>query len=122
MKHVLSPFGGVSRPLPVWSGLLAMAASFLFGSSVALAAPAPANTVIGNQASASYQDANGNAQVTTSNIVQTTVQQVGSFTLDGKLTTNSPLDVVNTKAGGGKLRRRIAGARVRAYAGGKLRR
>lgn len=100
MKHVFSPFGGVARPLPVWGGLLAMAASFLFGSSVALAAPAPANTVIGNQASASYQDANGNAQVTTSNIVQTTVQQVGSFTLDGKLTTNSPLDVVNTKAGG----------------------
>jgi trimeric autotransporter adhesin len=87
------------RPLRVWGGLAALAASFLFGSSAAFAAPAPANTVIGNQASASYQDANGNAQVTTSNLVQTTVQQVGAFTLDAKATTNSPLDVVNNKSG-----------------------
>jgi uncharacterized repeat protein (TIGR01451 family) len=92
-----SRLASASRQL--WRGLAALAASFLIGSVGALAAPAPANTVIGNQASASYQDASGNAQVATSNLVQTTVQQVGSFTLDGKSATNSPLDVVNTKSG-----------------------
>jgi uncharacterized repeat protein (TIGR01451 family) len=70
---------------------------FLFGSSSVFAAAPPANTVIGNQASASYSDAGGNTQLATSNLVQTTVQQVGSFTLDafGTVTTT----VVNTKIG-----------------------
>jgi trimeric autotransporter adhesin len=48
----------------------------------AYAAPPPAGTNIGNQASASYSDALGNAQSpVTSNTVVTTVSQVASFTL-----------------------------------------
>ena len=48
--------------------------------ALALAAP-PAGTVIGNQATATYKDSSGNAQTTTSNLVQTTVTQVKSFAL-----------------------------------------
>ncbi|HXF80562.1 MAG TPA: hypothetical protein VN598_16980, partial [Usitatibacter sp.] len=48
--------------------------------AVSLAAPA-AGTVIGNQATATYNDAGGNARTATSNLVQTTVTQVKSFTL-----------------------------------------
>ncbi|BEP69287.1 MULTISPECIES: hypothetical protein [unclassified Variovorax] len=74
-----------------------MTLGFLFGSPAAFAASPPANTVIGNQASASYSDATGTTQVATSNLVQTTVLQVGSFTLDSvnQITTT----VVNTKSG-----------------------
>lgn len=65
-----------------WAAVAALSAGFLFGNSAALAAAPPANTIIGNQASAAYLDPNGLAQTATSNLVQTTVQQVGSFTLD----------------------------------------
>ncbi len=41
----------------------------------------PAGTVIGNQATATYQDATGTARTSASNLVQTTVSQVKSFTL-----------------------------------------
>ena len=41
----------------------------------------PANSVIGNQATATYTDAAGTTRTSTSNLVQTTVQQVNSFTL-----------------------------------------
>jgi trimeric autotransporter adhesin len=75
----------------------ALTMTFLFGSSGALAAPPPANTVIGNQASATYLDPNGASQLATSNLVQTTVLQVGSFNLDTKTTVTT--DVVNTKTG-----------------------
>ncbi|QOF77551.1 beta strand repeat-containing protein [Variovorax sp. 38R] len=69
----------------------------VFGASVAFAAPPPANTVIGNQASATYSDAGGNQQLATSNLVQTTVQQVGSFNLDSYTTVTT--NVVNNKTG-----------------------
>ena len=84
-------------PPASWAGAAALTLGFLFGSSAALAAAPPANTVIGNQASATYSDAAGTTQLATSNLVQTTVQQVGSFTLDsvGSVTTT----VVNTKIG-----------------------
>lgn len=49
-------------------------------STPTLAAPA-AGTVIGNQATATYQDSTGTTRTTTSNLVQTTVSQVKSFTL-----------------------------------------
>ncbi|AIY42889.1 hypothetical protein LT85_3731 [Collimonas arenae] len=70
---------------------------FFLGTPTAFAAAPPANTVIGNQASASYSDPNGNTQLATSNLVQTTVQQVGSFLLDtvNQVTTT----VINTKTG-----------------------
>ncbi|HEX3062774.1 MAG TPA: hypothetical protein VHP55_08880, partial [Usitatibacter sp.] len=48
--------------------------------ALSLAAPA-AGTVIGNQATATYNDAGGNPRTATSNLVQTTVTQVKSFTL-----------------------------------------
>jgi uncharacterized repeat protein (TIGR01451 family) len=85
------------RPPASWAGAAALTLGFLFGSSTALAAAPPANTVIGNQASATYSDAAGTTQLATSNLVQTTVQQVGSFTLDSvnQVTTT----VVNTKSG-----------------------
>jgi trimeric autotransporter adhesin len=54
--------------------------SFLVARDV-IAAPAPANAVIGNQASATYVDSAGVTRPVTSNTVQTTVQQVKSFTL-----------------------------------------
>ena len=85
------------KPSATWAGAAALTLGFLFGSPVALAASPPANTVIGNQASASYSDAAGTVQVATSNLVQTTVLQVGSFTLDSvdRITTT----VVNSKSG-----------------------
>ncbi|MGJ7487760.1 beta strand repeat-containing protein [Variovorax sp. LT2P21] len=85
------------RPRASWAGAAALTLGFLFGSSPVFAVAPPANTVIGNQASASYSDTSGNTQLATSNLVQTTVQQVGSFTLDsfGTVTTT----VVNTKIG-----------------------
>ncbi|MES2249068.1 MAG: hypothetical protein V4645_17440 [Pseudomonadota bacterium] len=85
------------KPCTPWAGAAALTLGFLFGSPAALAASPPANTVIGNQASASYSDAAGTAQVATSNLVQTTVLQVGSFTLDSvnQVTTT----IVNTKSG-----------------------
>lgn len=70
------------RPRASWAGAAALTLGFLFGSPAVFAAAPPANTVIGNQASASYSDSSGNTQLATSNLVQTTVQQVGSFTLD----------------------------------------
>ncbi len=84
-------------PRALWAGAAALTLSFLFGSSGAFAAAPPANTVIGNQASATYLDPNGASQLATSNLVQTTVQQVGSFNLDTY--TGETTNVVNTKTG-----------------------
>jgi uncharacterized repeat protein (TIGR01451 family) len=62
-------------------------AAIVVAGAIALIAPVsafaapPAGTVIGNQATATYNDAGGNARTTTSNLVQTTVTQVKSFTL-----------------------------------------
>ncbi|QJR10734.1 hypothetical protein DSM104443_01803 [Usitatibacter rugosus] len=63
--------------------LIVLVAGLLFGlaSSTAQAAP-PVGTVIGNQATATYNDAGGAARTATSNQVLTTVSQVKSFTLD----------------------------------------
>lgn len=74
-----------------------LASGLLFGGSQAWAAAPPANTVIGNQATADYLDPNGLTQSATSNLVQTTVQQVGSFNLDGFTSVTST--VQNTKTG-----------------------
>ncbi|MEB0138204.1 MULTISPECIES: hypothetical protein [unclassified Undibacterium] len=54
----------------------------LGAASGAMAAPPPANTPIGNQATAAYVDASGAFQLASSNLVQTLVQQVGSFKLE----------------------------------------
>ncbi len=79
-----------------WVAATAMAGLLMAAPPTYAAAP-PANTLIGNQASATYLDASGQPQTSTSNQVQTTIQQVGAFNLDGKTTVTT--DVVNTKTG-----------------------
>src|SRR5574343_359235 len=79
-----------------WVAATAMA-GLLMAAPTSYAAAPPANTLIGNQASATYLDPNGLPQTSTSNQVQTTIQQVGAFNLDGKTTLTT--DVVNTKTG-----------------------
>lgn len=66
-------FAKVATALAV-TGILALPMS-------ANATPTAAGTVIGNQASATYVDSTGATRSTTSNLVQTTVAQVYSFTL-----------------------------------------
>jgi uncharacterized repeat protein (TIGR01451 family) len=73
------------------SAVLAIAITSFLPLSTAHAAPA-AGTVIGNQASATYTDGSGASRTTTSNLVQTTVSQVKSFTLTA--------DGARTAAGG----------------------
>ena len=97
MNPTLSARRTGPAPRALWAGAAALTLSFLFGSSGAFAAAPPANTVIGNQASATYLDPNGASQLATSNLVQTTVQQVGSFNLD--TFTTETTTVVNTKTG-----------------------
>ncbi|RDI25850.1 putative repeat protein (TIGR01451 family) [Pseudacidovorax intermedius] len=99
MKNQYPLTRGSGKLLATWAGTAAMAAVFLSGSPAAMAAAPAAGTSIGNVASASYLDPNGTSQVSTSNLVQTTVLQVGSYALDGKITTASTLDVVNNKTG-----------------------
>src|ERR1700730_10481691 len=53
----------------------------LVAVGAAQATPPPAGTSISNQASATYTDASGVSHTVTSNVVQTTVQQVASLTL-----------------------------------------
>lgn len=63
-------------------GALLLAALFLLAfAGRAQAAPPPAGSVIGNQATATYQDATGTSRTSTSNLVQTTVTQIYSHTL-----------------------------------------
>ena len=72
-------------PTAGWRRLLAMLtvslAFALLAINPAHAAPPPAGTSIGNQASATYTDASGASRSVTSNVVQTIVQQVASLTL-----------------------------------------
>lgn len=86
-------------PRAAWVGAAVLAVGFLAGGSAALAASPPANTIIGNQASATYLDQNGVSQSATSNLVQTTVLQVGSYTLDGNASTATPPATINAKVG-----------------------
>ena len=65
---------------------LALLTCLVFGTATLFtpdvnAAMAPANSVIGNQASATYVDNTATTRTSTSNTVQTTVAQVKSFTL-----------------------------------------
>ena len=61
---------------------LAFVACVLYALGMASANAAPAaGTVIGNQATATYNDAGGAARTATSNLVTTTVSQVKTFTL-----------------------------------------
>jgi trimeric autotransporter adhesin len=69
---------------------LAFVLVFATYSGVASAAPAPANSVIGNQASATYVDSAGTTRPVTSNTVQTTVLQVKSFIVTQTGARNAP--------------------------------
>lgn len=56
---------------------------FLILTTSSVLAKAPAvGTIIKNQATATYKDSSGVEQTTTSNLVETVVQQVGAFTLE----------------------------------------
>lgn len=75
--------GRKGETLRLWAfALVVLFAGVIFtlASGTAHAAPA-AGTVIGNQATATYNDAGGTPRTATSNLVQTTVSQVKSFTL-----------------------------------------
>lgn len=63
---------------------------WLLSSTAAIAAPPPANSVIGNQATATYTDGTGTTRNVTSNLVQTTVAQVFSHTLTASQTKVAP--------------------------------
>ena len=99
MKPKSSRCAMALRPVVAWAGVAILSLGALFGATNALAAAPAANLLIGNQATASYIDVTGASQLTTSNLVQTTVQQVGSFTLDGISTVGTT--VINTKTGAG---------------------
>lgn len=80
MKRPLLTGLGRWKTPPVVMSVTALSVAAALVTSYALAVPA-ANTRIGNQASASYLDPNGQSQIATSNLVETVVQQVGAFTL-----------------------------------------
>lgn len=64
-----------------WIVGLFVAFALAMAGMAAHAAPPPAGTSISNQASATYSDASGITRTVTSNVVQTTVQQIASLTL-----------------------------------------
>lgn len=72
------------------SMLLFVCLSVLFFCQVTYAAMAPANAVIGNQASATYVDSTSTTRSSTSNTVQTIVLPVKSFTLTANGARNAP--------------------------------
>ena len=65
-----------------WMVGLFVAFALLMAGMAAHAAPPPAGTSISNQASATYSDASGVTRTVSSNVVQTTVQQVASLELE----------------------------------------
>lgn len=62
-------------------GSLLLVGLLLWLTTLPMAAMPPAGSVIGNQATATYTDASGQTKTATSNLVETVVLQVGSFTL-----------------------------------------
>jgi uncharacterized repeat protein (TIGR01451 family) len=70
-----------SRTRAAMSLIAAAAGMILMLAGNAAHAAPPAGTVIGNQATATYNDAGGSPRTATSNLVTTTVSQVKSFTL-----------------------------------------
>ncbi|MDD0839592.1 hypothetical protein PSQ40_13485 [Curvibacter sp. HBC61] len=85
MKTYENPLRGGRQFRPAWSGTgaLMLGALMFFGAGTgqALATPAPAGTKIGNQALATFLDANSTRQESKSNEALTVVEFVGSFTL-----------------------------------------
>lgn len=86
----MNPSSSNRRP-DLWSRVPKAAVVTVGFTAVALAAfqvqaTPPANSVIGNQASASYIDNAGTPRQASSNLVQTVVQQVGAFQLTSNVT------------------------------------
>ena len=81
----------VRRNSNKWRNLICAVGIAAVASVVYAVAP-PANTSIGNQASATYTDASNTQRTATSNTVVTIVQQVASFTLttDGQVKPAAP--------------------------------
>ena len=85
------PRAGLSKRILIAAAMLAMLISVVFfNAGRAFAAMAPANSVIGNQASATYVDNTATTRTSTSNTVQTTVAAVKSFTLTMNGARNAP--------------------------------
>jgi uncharacterized repeat protein (TIGR01451 family) len=81
-RHAAVATGNAARRRRSGGGMLAAALMLWIGTQTgALAAPPPAGTSIGNQASVTYTDSSGTSRTVTSNTVQTVVQQVASLTL-----------------------------------------
>ncbi|MBL8520266.1 MAG: hypothetical protein JNK75_06295 [Betaproteobacteria bacterium] len=80
MKTLSTPQPMRNRAIQVLLLVLLSLGLLILGSQ-AFAAMAPANSVIGNQASATYVDSTATTRTSTSNTVQTTVAQVKSFLL-----------------------------------------
>jgi trimeric autotransporter adhesin len=80
MKTVAAQSKGSTRAMQALALVLMTLAVLLFAGRAA-AVMAPANAVIGNQASATYVDSTATTRTSTSNTVQTTVAQVKSFLL-----------------------------------------
>lgn len=72
-----------------WIVSLFVVFALVMAGVAAHAAPPPAGASISNQASATYSDASGTTRTVTSNVVQTTVQQVASLTLAANGAQNS---------------------------------
>src|SRR3989442_15193156 len=75
MKTYLTKLTRLNRTLYVFVALMLALATFAY------AVAPPANTQIGNQATATYTDASNTQRTATSNLVVTIVQQVASFTI-----------------------------------------
>lgn len=75
------PRFGTSGPLAAATRVAAGLAMALWLATPAAAALPPAGSIIGNQASATYTDFSGQSKSATSNLVETTVTQVGAFAL-----------------------------------------
>lgn len=67
---------------PVHAILCVLCWLLWFGGHAMVHAATPAGTVIKNQASASYKDSSGVTRVATSNVVETTIQQVAAMQLN----------------------------------------
>jgi uncharacterized repeat protein (TIGR01451 family) len=80
----------------MWRGTLGALAVVATSALIAYAAAPTAGTLIGNQATATYNDGTGTSRTVTSNLVQTVVQQVASLTLtaDGAKTAAPGTQVV----------------------------
>ena len=81
MGNICPPSGTSFIKMMIRIAVMAAMLMILFGAGTKAYAFTAAGTVIGNQATASYLDAGGTSRTTNSNLVQTTVSQVKSFTL-----------------------------------------